>query len=69
MLKDKDDFWSKADQYAKGDYSMGKPVVVGKDPAHDDKLDLKPISEIGKGEDLIDDAEIVDDTEPKKPKE
>lgn len=68
LLKDKDDFWSKADQYAKGDYSMGKPVVVDKtDPAHDDKLDLKPLKDIKKdGENLIDDAEIVDDTEPKK---
>ena len=68
LLKDKDDFWSKADQYAKGDYSMGKPVVVGKsDPASDDTLDLKPVSEIGKGEDLIDDAEVVDDDDnPKK---
>jgi len=65
LLKDKDDFWSKADQYSKGDYSMGKPVVVGKDdPAHDDKLDLKPLKDIKKdGENLIDDAEIVDDKE------
>lgn len=75
LLKDKDDFWSKADAYSKGDYSMGKPVVVDKDktdPANDEKLDLKPISEIkkkgeeNKGDDLVDDAEIVDDTEPPK---
>ncbi len=69
LLKDKEDFWAKADQYSKGDYSMGKPVVVGKtDPAHDDKLDLKPLKDIKKdGENLIDDAEIVDDDkDPKK---
>ncbi|HLF62229.1 MAG TPA: hypothetical protein VI603_00645 [Saprospiraceae bacterium] len=68
LLKDKEDFWAKADQYSKGDYSMGKPVVVGKtDPETDDKLELKPVSEIKKkGDDLIDDAEIVDETEPKK---
>jgi E3 ubiquitin-protein ligase HUWE1 len=77
LLKDKDDFWAKADAYSKGDYSMGKPVVVGKektDPAHDEKLDLKPVSEIKKkGDNLIDDAEIVEDTsnpedDPDKPK-
>jgi len=65
LLKDKDDFWSKADQYSKGDYSMGKPVVVGKDDP--DTLDLKPLKNIkGQGDDLIDDAEVVSDGDIKK---
>ena len=62
LLKDKDDFWSKADQYGKGDYSMGKPVVVKPEKTEDETLDLKPIKGFkdndGDGDSLIDDADV-----------
>lgn len=71
LLEGKDDFWAKADQYGKGDYSMGKPVVTGKtEPPADQKLELKPLKGFtdrdGDGDPLIDDAEIVDDDTPPK---
>jgi ElaB/YqjD/DUF883 family membrane-anchored ribosome-binding protein len=70
LLKDKDDFWAKADQYGKGDYTMGKPQIVKKDKTEDDKLELKPIKgftdDDGDGDSLIDDADIVDDDDDKK---
>jgi DNA-binding ferritin-like protein len=71
LLEDKDDFWSKADRYAEGDYSMGKPQIVGKEtPTRDDKLDLKPLPGFtdndGDGDSLIDDADIVDDDDTEK---
>ena len=62
-LKGKDDFFEKADRYAEGDYSMGKPVVTKRpdEPTDEGMTPLPPLPE-----DLVDDAIIDDDGEPKK---
>jgi len=41
-LKDKDDFFSKAERFAEGDYSMGKPVVTIDDTGTDDPMPPLP---------------------------
>ena len=65
LLDDKDDFWSKADKYADGDYSMGKAQIIkNTTPESDDKLDLDPLKGFedgdGDGNEIIDDAIIVE---------
>ena len=65
-LKGKDDFFEKAERFAEGDYSMGKPVVTKKseDPSEEGMTPLPPLP---KDDDVVDDA-IIDegDDEPKK---
>lgn len=67
LLDDKDDFWSKASNFAEGDYSMGKARVIGKDDSVDSDKPIDPIKGFedldGDGNELIDDAIIVDDDE------
>jgi ElaB/YqjD/DUF883 family membrane-anchored ribosome-binding protein len=67
LIDDKDDFWSKAESYAEGDYSMGKARVVGTDDSTKDDGDdgsLKGFEDRdGDGDPLMDDAIIVEDTE------
>ncbi|HQU55637.1 MAG TPA: hypothetical protein PK643_21545, partial [Saprospiraceae bacterium] len=72
LLKDKDDFFSKAEKFAEGNYSM-----------KEEKLELKPLSEEdlkkakqgnvkgfedndGDGDEIIDDAILDEDDQPKK---
>ncbi len=66
-LEGKDDFWEKAARYSEGDYSMGKPQVV-ESSSDDDTLELKPLKD-HKGdsteENIVDDAEVVDDSTTK----
>jgi ElaB/YqjD/DUF883 family membrane-anchored ribosome-binding protein len=66
LLDDKDDFWSKADSYAEGDYSMGKARVVGTDDSAGKDTDdgsLKGFEDRdGDGDPLMDDAIIVEDS-------
>ncbi len=65
LLDDKDDFWSKAESYADGDYSMGKARVVGTDDSVEkpDDGSLKGFEDRdGDGDPLMDDAIIVDDS-------
>ncbi|HZV69512.1 MAG TPA: hypothetical protein VFG10_08210 [Saprospiraceae bacterium] len=64
-LKGKDDFFERAERFAEGDYSMGKPVVTKKN-------EEEPLSEEGRTplpplpkDDIIDDA-ILDDEDDKK---
>lgn len=65
LLKDKDDFWSKAESFAAGDYTMGKAKVVGTDDSVEPKSDdgdLKGFEDLdGDGDALMDDAIIVED--------
>ena len=72
LLDDKDDFWAKADRFAKGDYSMGKPSVVGRDDSvkKDDSGNIKGFDDLdGDGDSLMDDAIIVpaEEEEEQKP--
>jgi len=63
-LKGKDDFFERAERYAEGDYSMGKPVVVKKE---DDVPEegMTPLPPLPKDDDTVDDAIIDEDDEPK----
>lgn len=64
LLKDKDDFWSKAEKFAEGDYSMGQARVVGKDDSvkKSDSGNIKGFDDAdGDGDSLVDDAIVVDD--------
>ncbi len=65
LLKDKDDFWSKAESFAAGDYSMGKAKIVGTDDSVEPKPDdgnLTGFEDLdGDGDALMDDAIIVED--------
>ncbi len=65
LLKGKDDFFERADRYADGDYSMGKPVVTrkGKDEelSEDGLVPLPPLPK----DDIVDDAIIDEGDEPK----
>ncbi len=63
-LKGKDDFFERADRYADGDYSMGKPVVTKRDSEETDEEGLTPLPPLPK-DDIADDA-ILDEDEPKK---
>ncbi len=66
LIPDKDDFWSKAESYADGDYAMGKARVVGTDDSVQDADDgkLKGFEDRdGDGDPLMDDAIIVNDTD------
>ena len=72
LLDDKDDFWAKADRFSKGDYSMGKPSVVGRDDSveKDSGGNIKGFDDLdGDGDSLMDDAIIVpaEEEEVKKP--
>lgn len=62
-LKGKDDFFEKADRYAQGDYSMGKPVVIkkGDDAVDEGMTELPPLPE----DDIAEDAILDDGDEPK----
>jgi ElaB/YqjD/DUF883 family membrane-anchored ribosome-binding protein len=66
LIDDKDDFWSKAENFAEGDYSMGKARVVGSDDSASETPDdgkLRGFEDRdGDGDPLVDDAIIVDDT-------
>jgi polyhydroxyalkanoate synthesis regulator phasin len=57
-LEGKDDFFEKAARFGEGDYSMGKPVVTGKDDSStsDERTPLPPLPD----DDFADDA-IIDD--------
>ena len=64
-LKDKDDFFERAERYSEGDYSMGKPVVIkpeGEDKTDEGMTELPPLPE---DDDFADDA-ILDDDKPEK---
>jgi len=65
LIDDKDDFWSKADSFAAGDYSMGKARVVGTDDTMNEDTDDGPLKGFadndGDGDPLMDDAIIVED--------
>lgn len=67
LIDDKDDFWSKAESFAEGDYSMGKARVVGTDDSvkkDTDDGNLRGFEDRdGDGDPLMDDAIIVDDTD------
>lgn len=63
-LKGKDDFFERADRYAEGDYSMGKPVVTKPEKSDEDTEGLTPLPPLPKD---VDDA-ILDEDED-KPKE
>jgi polyhydroxyalkanoate synthesis regulator phasin len=64
-LKNKDDFFERADRFAEGDYSMGKPVVIKKEtedePSEEGMTPLPPLPK----EDTVDDAIIDEGDEPK----
>ena len=67
-LKDKDDFFERADRYAQGDYSMGKPVVTktSKDEPPPEE-GMTPLPPLPKKDDIVDDAILdEDDDAPKK---
>ena len=66
-LKGKDDFFERADRYAEGDYSMGKPVVVKPGKEEEVPEGMTPLPPLPK-EDDVDDAIIDDSDEPKSPK-
>ena len=62
-LKDKDDFFERADRYADGDYSMGKPVVTKR--TEDEEVPeegMTPLPPLPKKDDIVDDA-IIDEDE------
>ena len=61
-LTDKDDFFERANRYADGDYSMGKPVISKPEKGADD-TDAEgrtPLPPLPKEDDFADDA-IIDD--------
>ena len=66
-LKNKDEFFERAERYAGGDYSMGKPVVTT--PSKEDQTPpeegMTPLPPLPK-EDTIDDAILDDGDDPKK---
>lgn len=67
LLDNKDDFWSRAEKYAEGDYSMGKPQII-KDAEPTKEQASGPVKGFedldGDGDEIIDDAIVVeDDTE------
>jgi hypothetical protein len=64
-LKDKDDFFERADRYAKGDYSMGKPVITKteKDDTTGSEEGMTPLPPLPKED--IDDA-IIDEGDDKE---
>lgn len=64
-LKGKDDFFERADRYAEGDYSMGKPVVIKSDGDEDNTEGMTPLPPLPK-EDIADDAIIDDEDDPDK---
>src|SRR5687768_14073274 len=63
-LKGKDDFFERADRYAEGDYSMGKPVVVKPGKEEEVPEGMTPLPPLPK-EDDVDDAIIDEGDEPK----
>lgn len=65
LLKNKDDFFERADRYAEGDYSMGKPVVTKKEKDEEvSEEGMTPLPPLPK-EDTVDDAIIDEGDEPK----
>ncbi len=61
-LKGKDDFFERAERYATGDYSMGKPVVVKDGETTPEDEGMTPLPPLPKKDDIADDA-ILDDEE------
>ncbi|MDX1407156.1 MAG: hypothetical protein R3330_03455, partial [Saprospiraceae bacterium] len=65
MPDDKDDFWSRAEKYAEGDYSMGKPRIIKEETSMQDTGTSEPLKGFedmdGDGDEIIDDAILVDD--------
>lgn len=64
-LKDKDDFFERADRYAEGDYSMGKPVVTRRGDEETSDEGMTPLPPLPK-DDIVDDAIIDEGDESKK---
>ena len=64
-LKNKDDFFERADRFAKGDYSMGKPVVTKKPGEETDEEGMTELPPLPKKDDFADDA-IIDDESNEK---
>ncbi|RMF01399.1 MAG: hypothetical protein D6772_04840, partial [Bacteroidetes bacterium] len=66
LLEDKDDFFARAERFAKGDYHNegGKAVSLSEDPTHEAKPKGGSVTGLedgdGDGDALIDDA-IIDD--------
>ena len=69
-LKDKDDFFDKASKYADGIYS-DKPEILKEKATEGSNIGKQPIpgfeDKDQDGDELIDDAEIVDEDNPEKP--
>lgn len=64
-LKGKDDFFERAERYAEGDYSMGKPVVVKPtDEEAPNDEGMTPLPPLPKKDNTFDDA-ILDDGDDK----
>jgi polyhydroxyalkanoate synthesis regulator phasin len=59
-LKDKDDFFAKAERFADGDYSMGKPVVTKPEADAGEASGPVPLPPLPKKDDFADDA-ILDE--------
>lgn len=70
-LSDKKSFFEKADQFAKGEHTPGKlSIVPGSGPAKRERPDAPTAGfedRDGDGDDIIDDAEIVDSPEAPQP--
>ena len=64
-LKGKDDFFERAERYADGDYSMGKPVVTKREKGDEAEEEaMTPLPPLPK-EDIADDAILDEGDEPK----
>jgi len=63
-LKNKDDFFERAERYADGDYSMGKPVITKKENPDTPEEGMTPLPPLPK-DDIVDDA-ILDEDDDKK---
>lgn len=69
-FEDKDDFWSRAEKYSEGDYSMGQPRITRHDEENEEKPSqpLKGFDDMdGDGDEIVDDAIIVTDDEDSAP--
>ena len=66
-LKNKDDFFERAERYAEGDYSMGKPVVSKPEKENPDTPEegMTPLPPLPKDDSIVDDA-ILDEDDDKK---
>jgi hypothetical protein len=62
-LKDKDDFFEKAKKFGEGDYSMGKPIVTGKDATKKEDTSGENLTELPPlpDDDFADDAILDED--------